>query len=159
MTQALTGKTIAVTGGFGALGRAVGDALQAAGAQVALIDKAGAPANLNGDVLALPDIDLGQADATRRVMEQVVARFGALDGLANIAGGFRYETAANSVLDNTPSLQRLIDDLGIAGERIYASPVASRSQPSGSSFCLRSRARSFVVASSEGRGSTFTSFR
>ncbi len=40
--------------------------------------------------------------------------------------GFRYETAANSVLDNTPSLQRLIDDLGIAGERIDASPNASR---------------------------------
>ncbi|HSW21555.1 MAG TPA: SDR family NAD(P)-dependent oxidoreductase, partial [Burkholderiaceae bacterium] len=92
MTLSLAGKTIAVTGGFGALGRAVGEALQAAGAQVALIDKASAPAKLSAGVLALPDVDLGQADATRRAMDQIVARFGALDGLANIAGGFRYET-------------------------------------------------------------------
>jgi len=92
VTSSLAQKTIAVTGGFGALGRAVGDALLAAGAQVALIDKAGAPTNLSAGVLALPDVDLGQADATRRAMDQIVARFGALDGLANIAGGFKYET-------------------------------------------------------------------
>ena len=40
MTASLQGKTIAVTGGFGVLGRAVGDALKAAGARAVLIDKA-----------------------------------------------------------------------------------------------------------------------
>ena len=92
MTQSLNEKIIAVTGGFGALGRAVGDALQAAGAQVALIDRTPAPAGLSSAVLALPDVDLGQVDDARRAMEQIVARFGGLDGLVNVAGGFRYET-------------------------------------------------------------------
>jgi NAD(P)-dependent dehydrogenase (short-subunit alcohol dehydrogenase family) len=92
VTQSLSNKTIAVTGGFGALGRAVGDALQAAGAQVALIDRTPAPAGLSSAVLALPDVDLGQADDAHRAMNEIVARFGGLDGLVNIAGGFRYET-------------------------------------------------------------------
>jgi NAD(P)-dependent dehydrogenase (short-subunit alcohol dehydrogenase family) len=92
VTQSLNKKTIAVTGGFGALGRAVGDALQAAGAQVALIDRTPTPADLSSAVLALPNVDLGQADGARRAMGEIVARFGGLDGLVNVAGGFRYET-------------------------------------------------------------------
>ncbi|HSW25681.1 MAG TPA: SDR family NAD(P)-dependent oxidoreductase [Burkholderiaceae bacterium] len=107
MTSSLAGKTIAVTGGFGALGRAVGDALQAAGAQVALIDKAGAPANLSAGVLALPNVDLGQADDSRRTMDQIVARFGALDGLANIAGGFKYETVESGSAETWDRLYAL----------------------------------------------------
>jgi NAD(P)-dependent dehydrogenase (short-subunit alcohol dehydrogenase family) len=92
MTASLANKTIAVTGGFGALGRAVGDVLKAAGAQVALIDRAPAPVALSGDVLALPDVDLGRASDARSTMEQIVARFGGLDGLVNVAGGFQFET-------------------------------------------------------------------
>ena len=97
--QTLTNKTIAVTGGFGALGRAVGDALQAAGAQVALIDRTPTPAGLNSAVLALPDVDLGQADDARRAMDEIVARFAGLDGLVNIAGGFRYETVESGSIE------------------------------------------------------------
>ena len=92
MTQSLANKTIAVTGGFGVLGRAVADALQAAGAHVALIDKSLAPADLNRDVLALPNVELGQVCDARRAMDQIVTHFGGLDGLVNAAGGFRYET-------------------------------------------------------------------
>lgn len=92
MTHSLNHKTIAVTGGFGVLGRALGDALQAAGAQVALLDKAPTPAGLNGSVLALPNVELGQVGDARRAMDQIVAHFGGLDGLVNTAGGFRYET-------------------------------------------------------------------
>ncbi len=92
MTHSLNHKTIAVTGGFGVLGRALGDALQAAGAQVALIDKAPAPAGLSGAMLALPNVELGQVGDARRAMDQIVAHFGGLDGLVNVAGGFRYET-------------------------------------------------------------------
>lgn len=40
--------------------------------------------------------------------------------------GFLYETAANSALDSTPLLRRLIDDLGIAGERIDVSAAAAK---------------------------------
>ena len=91
-TYSLAGRTIAVTGGFGALGRAVGDALQAAGARVALIDKAGAPADLCRGVMALPHVELGEMHDARLAINQIVACHGGLDGLVNAAGGFKAET-------------------------------------------------------------------
>jgi NAD(P)-dependent dehydrogenase (short-subunit alcohol dehydrogenase family) len=92
VTALLAGKTIAVTGGFGALGRAVGAAVKAAGAQLALIDRAGVPAGLAGDVLALPNVELGQARDARCAMDQIASAFGGLDGVVNTAGAFKWET-------------------------------------------------------------------
>ena len=89
---ALAGRTIAVTGGFGTLGRAMGEALQCAGACVALIDKAGVPHDLGRGWMVLPHVELGEIRDTRLAMEQVVACFGGLDGLVNAAGGFKHET-------------------------------------------------------------------
>ena len=88
----LAGKTIAVTGGFGALGRAVGDALQAAGARVALIDKAGVPYGLCRGVMALPHVELNEMHDARLAMNQIVVCYGGLDGLVNAAGGFKAES-------------------------------------------------------------------
>jgi NAD(P)-dependent dehydrogenase (short-subunit alcohol dehydrogenase family) len=92
VTISLARKTLAVTGCFGPLGRAIGEALRAARAQVALIDNASGPAGLAGDVLTLPNVELGQVGDARRAMEQVVATFGGLDGLVNAAGGCTWET-------------------------------------------------------------------
>lgn len=39
--------------------------------------------------------------------------------------GFRYETGANSALDNTPLIARLLDELGIADQRIDTNPTAA----------------------------------
>lgn len=85
-----------MTGGFGALGRAVGDALLAAGAQVALVDQAPAPTPgcLPEGALACGGIDLNDPQAARRCLDQVAERFGGLDGLVNVAGGFAWETIA-----------------------------------------------------------------
>ena len=92
MTRTLEGRTIAVTGGFGALGRAVGVALAAAGASVVLIDKAAAPEAVQPGVVALGGVDLAQDGAARQALDQAAARLGGLDGLVNIAGGFQWET-------------------------------------------------------------------
>ena len=81
-----------MTGGFGALGRAVGVALAAAGASVALIDKAAAPEAVQPGVVALGGVDLAQDGAARQALDQAAARLGGLDGLVNIAGGFQWET-------------------------------------------------------------------
>ncbi|HVO08336.1 MAG TPA: SDR family NAD(P)-dependent oxidoreductase [Burkholderiaceae bacterium] len=99
MRLTLADKTIAVTGGFGVLGRAVGRAVQAAGARLALIDKVSAPAGVASDVLALPHVELGQAHDAHRAMAQIVACFGALDGLVNVAGGFQWETIENGSVE------------------------------------------------------------
>jgi len=93
MPPALTNKIIAVTGGFGALGRATGEALRAAGARVALLDVAPAPAASPVDgALCLGGVQLDDPAAAARAIDQVQAHFGALDGLVNVAGGFTWET-------------------------------------------------------------------
>jgi NAD(P)-dependent dehydrogenase (short-subunit alcohol dehydrogenase family) len=90
--SSLADKTIAVTGGFGALGRAINTTIKAAGAQLALIDRAAMPTGLTSDVLALPNVELGQASDARRAMDRVVSTFGRLDGVVNVAGAFKWET-------------------------------------------------------------------
>ena len=108
-TMTLAGKTIAVTGAFGALGTAVVQALQAQGATVAAIDRADAPrapAQLTGASLH-GGIDLGQAEAAGAVFADIARRHGRLDGLVNIAGGFRWETVADGSLDTWDSLYQM----------------------------------------------------
>ena len=92
MTLSLAHKIIAVTGGFGPLGRAIAEAIHGAGAQVALIDSGRGPTGLDGDVLALPNVELGQIGDARRAIEQAVATFGGLDGLVNAAECSMWET-------------------------------------------------------------------
>jgi len=99
MTESLQGKSNAVTGGFGVLGRAVGAALKAAGARAVLIDKASAPADLASDILALGGVDLTQPDPARQAIADAVSRCGGLDGLVNVAGGFHWETVEAGSVD------------------------------------------------------------
>jgi NAD(P)-dependent dehydrogenase (short-subunit alcohol dehydrogenase family) len=99
MTHSLQDKVIAVTGGFGVLGRAVGEALKAAGARGVLIDRASAPADLPSDILGLGGVDLTQPEPARQAMADAVSRFGGLDGLVNVAGGFRWETVESGSVD------------------------------------------------------------
>lgn len=89
----LQGRKIVVTGAFGALGSAVALAARSAGAEVACIDFAPAskaPAGLSGCLL-LGDVDLGQPAAATAALTSAVERLGALHGLVNIAGAFRWE--------------------------------------------------------------------
>lgn len=98
------GKVIAITGGFGTLGAAVGNAALAQGWDVALIDLAPVPDGLalakQPKVLALGGVDLADAASAGQAIEKTVARFGRLDALANVAGGFRWQTLADGSLEN-----------------------------------------------------------
>jgi NAD(P)-dependent dehydrogenase (short-subunit alcohol dehydrogenase family) len=91
MTTALAGRAVVVTGGFGALGTAVGEALSQAGCGVALVGRGRAGAALPSGALALAGVDLGDAAATRDAMDRAERHFGRLDGLVNVAGGFEWE--------------------------------------------------------------------
>jgi NAD(P)-dependent dehydrogenase (short-subunit alcohol dehydrogenase family) len=99
MTESLHHKVIAVTGGFGVLGRAVGAALNAAGARAVLIDKANAPADLSSDIVGLGGVDLTQPEPARQAIADAVSRCGGLDGLVNVAGGFRWETVESGSVE------------------------------------------------------------
>ena len=86
-------KYVAVTGAFGVLGSAVAKALSIAGVAVAAIDRAPRPANASGVVYA--DVDMTDFAVATRVMGEAAEALGGLDGLVNIAGGFRWETVAD----------------------------------------------------------------
>lgn len=84
-------RRIIVTGGFGALGRVVSDALAADGWRVARVDFARAAPDATEGVLDIGGVDLTDGDAAAGVVAQVTGAFGGLDALINIAGGFTWE--------------------------------------------------------------------
>jgi NAD(P)-dependent dehydrogenase (short-subunit alcohol dehydrogenase family) len=85
----LDDKVIVVTGAFGVLGAAIVGAAQAAGARVARIDQASAAQA--GD-LVFGGVDLTDEADAHRVMTEIVAAAGKIDGLVNVAGGFAWRT-------------------------------------------------------------------
>jgi NAD(P)-dependent dehydrogenase (short-subunit alcohol dehydrogenase family) len=93
-------KIVIVTGGFGVLGHAVAEAALAAGAYVALPgreQKSKLPEQER--LLILDGVDLTDFAAVDQAFEMVAARFGKIDGLANVAGGFRWQTLSDGDLD------------------------------------------------------------
>ena len=86
----LRARVVLVTGGFGALGRAVAAAARARGAQVARVDLAPGPADAAPQDLG--GVDLADASAAGRAAAAVVERLGGLDVLVNVAGGFAFKT-------------------------------------------------------------------
>jgi len=99
--------SIVVTGGFGALGRAVARELCAVGARVSVLDKAPATADLEAGILALGGVDLGDIASARAAMAHVVRQHGGIDGLVNVAGGFAWETVEAGSVDTWDRLYAL----------------------------------------------------
>ncbi len=97
-------RTLVITGGHGVLGRAVLEAAEDDGLNVAVIDHARGEAVPEG-VLELGGVDLTDSGAAERAMAAVVERFGRIDALLNIAGGFVWQT---------------IEDAEPAWDRMYA---------------------------------------
>lgn len=104
--MALTGKRIAVTGAFGSLGSAVVAAAVAAGAKVAAIDRADAPADAHG-AQAFGGVDLADTAAAKTAIDAAARALGGLDALVNIAGTFRYETLTDGSPDTFDLLYRI----------------------------------------------------
>ncbi|HEV7490667.1 MAG TPA: SDR family NAD(P)-dependent oxidoreductase [Rhodanobacteraceae bacterium] len=105
----LKGKRVAVTGGFGSLGIATINALQAAGARVAAIDRADAPpASVSLGAAGLyGGVDIGDSAAAAATIEKIAQALDGLDALVNIAGTFRFEKIADGSLDTWDFLYRV----------------------------------------------------
>src|SRR5574337_699193 len=88
ITMQLDKLRVAITGGFGTLGKATVQAALDAGARVAAIDLADAP-------------------AAKKALAAAAEALGGLDALVNIAGTFRYETLAGGSLDTWDLLYRI----------------------------------------------------
>jgi NAD(P)-dependent dehydrogenase (short-subunit alcohol dehydrogenase family) len=103
----LSGKVIAVTGACGALGTAVATILSGCGARVAHLDHAPVTAGSPAGDLALGGIDLADEAAAAAAMSTIVQWAGRLDGLVNIAGGFRFEKLDGGTLESWDSMYRM----------------------------------------------------
>ena len=87
---------VVITGAFGVLGHAVAQAFAARGAQLALLDVTPQPppdvrADFGAAPLVFGGVDLSHMEATRRAIAATAMRFGRIDVLVNVAGGFRWE--------------------------------------------------------------------
>ena len=101
----MQGKAIVVTGAFGALGSVVAETAAKRGASVALIDHAeaapqGLAERLGPNALLVGGVDLTSLPAAETAMASVKAKFGRLDALLNIAGGFHWDTVADGKVDS-----------------------------------------------------------
>lgn len=106
----MTGRVFAITGAFGVLGSAVAKAAAARGEKVALIDFAkDAPPGLpsGGDVFVQGGVDLTDAVQAGAAIDAVAERFGGLDALLNVAGGFTWETVEAGGWDSWHRLYRM----------------------------------------------------
>jgi NAD(P)-dependent dehydrogenase (short-subunit alcohol dehydrogenase family) len=90
----MDGKVIVVTGALGALGKVVAEVVLARGARVAGVDHAPSQIAAAPNRIELGGIDLSDAAQTGKAIGAVVAQFGRLDALINIAGGFAFEAVA-----------------------------------------------------------------
>jgi NAD(P)-dependent dehydrogenase (short-subunit alcohol dehydrogenase family) len=123
---------IAVTGAFGALGSVVCRMAAERGLGVVQIVRspdapAGSPTG--PDVLTLDGVDLTDATSATAAINAAAARFGRLDALLNIAGGFRWETVADGSADTWTAMHRL--NLLTASNAARAAIAHLRRSPAG----------------------------
>jgi NAD(P)-dependent dehydrogenase (short-subunit alcohol dehydrogenase family) len=92
-------RSIIVTGGFGALGRAVSKAFSDQGHTVSRVDFAPSAPDDNAGGRDYPGVDLADAAACEKVLSDICASVGGVDVLVNIAGGFAWETLDGGSLE------------------------------------------------------------
>jgi 2-hydroxycyclohexanecarboxyl-CoA dehydrogenase len=99
------GKTAIITGGAGGIGAATGQLFCEEGARVALVDLAAEPLaeaaqhirqQVPGAQVLEIAADVGTEQAARAIVERVLAQFGAIDVLVNLAGIRSYEPLAEA---------------------------------------------------------------
>ena len=88
-------KRYVVAGGFGFLGTAVCSTLRKQGASLVVVDRA-----KSGDVGTryIGGVDLSNMEEAQRAVGAAAERLGGLDGVVNLAGGFRWETIQDANL-------------------------------------------------------------
>lgn len=98
----LTGKVAAVTGGTSGIGKAIVDRFVAAGAVVAVLDRAPSQAPPGGSMI---EVDVADESSLESALRDVKSRYGGLDIMVNNAGiqplGVGFDDLTESLLDRT----------------------------------------------------------
>lgn len=103
-TTDFAGRVVLVTGAAGNLGRAVADAFERGGAGLVLVDlsrQALEAAYEESAQRLLVPADLLDQEAVDAMVAEALARFGRIDVLCNIAGGFAMGSAIHETDDDT----------------------------------------------------------
>lgn len=124
----LDGKVIVVTGAAGGIGSAISLALASAGAQVALcgrhLEKCQALANQIteriGGTASAHTLDVADPDSMQHCVDEIIARYGRIDVLFNVAGINKRE----GLLDVTPETYDRIMDINLKGVFFMSQAVA-----------------------------------
>lgn len=98
---------IVVTGVGGAVGSQVAACLAQAGLHVVGIDRAATIAHSQGMALAIGGIDLVDEASTQGAFAHIKQAVGEIDGLVNIAGGFRWEKVEKGSADTWDLMYRM----------------------------------------------------
>lgn len=98
---------VVVTGAAGALGSKVAEVLAQAGLGVVGIDKAGTIPQTQPLALGLGGVDLLDEASTQAAFARIKEALGSIDGLVNIAGGFRWETVAKGSIETWDLLYQM----------------------------------------------------
>lgn len=104
----LSGKVLVVTGADGALGQAVAATLSGYGATLALLSHAASSkAKPPAGARQYGGIDLSVETAAHSAMDRIVQDAGRLDGLINVAGGFRFEKLNEGTIESWDAMYKL----------------------------------------------------
>ncbi len=95
----MTGKIVVITGAKGGLGEAVTPAFLSAGATVIGMARSIAAADFPSNRFTPMPVNLTDAEAAHKAVDEVIARFGRIDALVHLIGGF----AGGTPVGETPA--------------------------------------------------------
>ncbi len=105
--NALEGKVAVITGAKGGLGRSVTEAFLAAGAKVVGVSRSIQASDFPHPGFAALPADLSGGEAARKMAGDVMTRFGRIDALVHVMGGF---AGGNSVAEtDDATLDKMLD--------------------------------------------------
>jgi NAD(P)-dependent dehydrogenase (short-subunit alcohol dehydrogenase family) len=123
-----------ITGGFGALGQVVAAAAREQGFEVAVLGHtakppAGLGERLGPNAILIGGVDLADEAAAMTAVAAVMSRFGRVDALLNIAGGFRWIKIEDSHASDLEFLFRI--NVQTAANAMRAALPALKASPAG----------------------------
>src|SRR5712692_10374022 len=105
--NSLEGKVTVITGAKGGLGSFVTEAFLAAGSKVAGVSRSIQASDFSHPEFSAMPAELSSGDAARKLTEDVIARFGRIDALVHVMGGF---AGGKSVADtDDATFEKMLD--------------------------------------------------
>src|ERR1041385_2563235 len=139
--SSLGGKVALITGAKGGLGSSVTKAFLAAGAQVIGVSRSIQTSDFSHPNFAAMPAELVSGEAAKRIVEGAVARFGRIDTLIHVMGGF---TGGTSVAETTDTAMEQMLDLNYRAAFYMARAVLARMRQQGSGRILAVASRQAV---------------